>query len=322
MRRVLLATSLLACAATAGAQRPWQKLESRTVAQVAAQFREPPPEYSATVTWGWDQMNESAIPRDLDILYARGFRAVTIEAGYHMSSDYLSDGWFSLIARAVEEARRRNMRVWIIDEGKYPSGFAGGKFSRERPELRMQGVTIAEKIRVRSGETLSRTLPVNVVSAVALNLHDSTNVGIDVHSGRLQWVAPEGDWEVWLAGHGFHTSQTRAVNNASGGKDTVNSLFDYLNPAATRVFIDFTHEQYHKRLSAEFGRTILGFRGDEPDYGRTPWTPAIVPEFQRRKGYDVRPYLASFFLRRPSEEQNRAKADYWDVWSALFGDNF
>jgi hypothetical protein len=113
-----------------------------------------------------------------------------------------------------------------------------------------------------------------------------------------------------------------AVNNPSRGKDDKNSLCDYLNPAATRQFLEFTHEQYAKYVGAEFGKTILGFRGDEPDFAYTPWTPALPEKFELRKGYDVRPYLASFFAPQLTEEVRRVKADYWDVWSDLFSENF
>ena len=41
------------------------------------------------------------------------------------------------------------MKVWIIDEGKYPSGFAGGKFSQERPDLRMQALVIGDTIQIK-----------------------------------------------------------------------------------------------------------------------------------------------------------------------------
>jgi hypothetical protein len=97
---------------------------------------------------------------------------------------------------------------------------------------------------------------------------------------------------------------------------------DYLNPLATRQFIDWTHEQYKEHLGNEFGNTLMGFMGDEPDFAYIPWTPEIPDEFKTRKGYDVRPYLASFFVPQPDEEAKRIKADYWDVWSGLFRDNF
>jgi hypothetical protein len=47
-----------------------------------------------------------------------------------------------------------------------------------------------------------------------------------------------------------------------------------------------------------FGTTILGFRGDEPDYSISglPWTPKFFDTFQQVKGYDIRPYLGALLL--------------------------
>ena len=65
-------------------------------------------------------------------------------------------------------------------------------------------------------------------------------------------------------------------------------------------YLEFTHEQYKKHVGDEFGKTIMGFRGDEPDYSirGLPWTPKFFDAFQQVKGYDVRPYLAAFLLPR------------------------
>lgn len=302
---------------------PWQQLSSPGAQEIKASFQQPPSYTSNSVTWGWDgPMNREAIARDLDSLKALGFGVATIEAGYRMPVEYLSDGWFQLVKTAIEEAKKRNMHLWIIDEGKYPSGFAGGKFSKERPDLRMQGLVIFERINTRTGEQISKKLPAGVVSAVAVNLTDSSSQVIPVNNGDINWTSPQGTWQVLLVQPQFKTAVTRAVNNPTGGKDTTNALCDYLSPVAVRQFIDFTHEQYKKYIGDEFGRTVLGFRGDEPDFAYIPWTPAMLQEFRQRKGYDIQPYLASFFLRYLTKEQQRAKADYWDVWSDLFGKNF
>jgi hypothetical protein len=270
-------------------------------------------------------MTERVITRDLDGFLARGVRAVTIEPGYKMdNAPYLSPAWFQTIKIAVQAARKRDMRIWLVDDGKYPSGFAGGKFSSEHPELGMQALVAAERIPVAAGETLRRKLSAETVGALALNQQDNTSRRIDLVSGELNWQAPEGKWQVLLVEHRFRSAPTRSVNNPTKGKDEKASLMDYLDPAATRQFLAYTHEQYAKVVGDEFGKTILGFRGDEPDYSVAgiPWTPAIFDEFQRRKGYDVRPYAASFFAPALTEEERRAKADYWDVWSALFRDAF
>jgi alpha-L-rhamnosidase len=295
------------------------------VAEAAGSFVTPPPEYGVTVWWGWDgPITAEVINRDLDVFQAKGIRVVTIEAGYGMSAPYLSPGWFETIKLAVQQAKRRGMRVWLVDEGKYPSGFAGGKFSAERPDLRMQALVVAERVEIAGGETLARRLPAETVGVLTVNQADNSSRPGELGSGDLHWTAPAGRWQVLIVQHEFQSAPTRAANNPTRGKDTNNSLEDYLNPAATRQFIAWTHEEYKKYVGDEFGKTVLGFRGDEPDYSikGIPWTPAVFDEFARRKGYDVRPHVAAFFAPKPTEVQQRAKADYWDVWSDMFRDSF
>jgi len=135
--------------AEANARRSWQAMTAPTVAEVAARFDDPPPEYGLVLWWGWEgPITEEVIRRDLDEIHARGVRCVMIEAGYDMIEPYLSPGWFALVRFAVEGARRRGMCVYLVDEGKYPSGFAEGRFSAERPDLRMQGLGVRERIAV------------------------------------------------------------------------------------------------------------------------------------------------------------------------------
>jgi hypothetical protein len=324
IQRVFLLISVSAFAyISLNAQHPWQKFADITVKEMASNFQSPPPEYGMILWWGWDgPMNDTVIKRDLDRIKNMGFRGVMIEAGYGMTAKYLSPEWFSLIKIAVDEAKTRNMRVWVEDEGKYPSGFAGGKFSSERPDLKMQGMVITDRMDVKSGEKISQKLPYYTLSAVAFNNDDKTNKIIEIINGELNWQAPPGNWRIFLAGNRFRSSVTRSVNNPSRGKDTTASLFDYLNPLATKQFLDWTHEQYKKYIGNEFGKSFMGFMGDEPDFAYTPWTPKMAEEFKSRKGYDVRQWLASFFIPQLSEEAKRVKADYWNVWSELFRDNF
>lgn len=321
LRNIVIWLTLFAL--PAGAQQPWQHFSDAGIHKLSRDFQSPPPEYGMILWWGWDgHMSDTVIRRDLDRIKDMGFRGVMIEAGYGMTARYLSPEWFALVKVAVEEAGKRDMRVWIEDEGKYPSGFAGGKFSQERPDLKMQAVVVTEKYDAKAGENISRDLPWYVLSAVAYNKINKTSLIIDVSSGKINWQAPEGEWTVIIAGHRFRSSVTRSVNNVTRGKDTTASLMDYLNPLATRQFLDWTHEQYKKYFGNEFGKTFLGFMGDEPDFAYTPWTPEILQAFKNRKGYDIKPWLASFFVPQMNEEAKRAKADYWDVWSDLFRDNF
>jgi hypothetical protein len=314
------------------APQPWQQVTNPTAAEVLKNFATPPSEYAASVTWGWNgPMTEEVIVRDLDTLHARGLRVATIEAGYHMdNAPYLTDGWFKMIRFAAEQAQKRGMRVIIIDEGKYPSGFANGKFSLERPELRMQGLAVASRLEVANGETVTRDVGPEVVGAIAVDTAGGENRPVEIKAGKLAFTAPAaGKWQVLIVDHQFRTGDTRAVNDPTQAKTTKNAMGDLLSATAVRQWMEWTHEGYRRHMSDLFGKAILGFRGDEPDFSYTPWNDTITDEFQRRKGYDVRPYLAYFasFPRNTggvklSDEQRRAKADYWDVWSDLFATNF
>lgn len=321
----LFIASLLALpSASAEDLKSWKGIHDTPLTKLEQQFAEPPVEFANHVIWGWQgNMDKKQICSDLDSIKSKGFKAVIFEAGYHLPFQYLSDEWFKAIRTGVLEAKKRGMKVWIIDEGKYPSGFAGGKFSKERPDLRMQALLIAETIEVKRGESLKdRKVPAEVISAVAVSSSGAPNRTVKIENETIHFTAGLDDWKILLVRSDFKTSVTRAVNNPKGGKDATNSLCDYLNPLAVKQFIAWTHEQYKKYLGKELGTTVLGFRGDEPDYGYMPWTPAIIQTFKDQKGYDPTPWLASFFTPLPTLQEQQVKADYWDVWSRMFAVNF
>lgn len=323
---VALMTSLLISAGGVvfAQENSWDSIHHVTIDEAEANFAETPSAFASHVIWGWEgPMDIGTIRHDLDSIKTKGFRSVIFEAGYHLPYEYLSDDWFKAIRQAVKEAKKRDLKVWIIDEGKYPSGFAGGKFTKERPDLRMQAVIAVDTVSVAAGESVKDLrLDPRAISAIALSRSGAPSRIVPVENAVISFDAGNDDWDILVAGTDFRTGQTRAVNNPDGRKDTSNSLCDYLNPAAVRQFIDWTHEQYKKYIGDEFGKTVLGFRGDEPDFAYTPWTPDMVRQFMDRKGYDPTPWLASLIAPVRSVVEERFRADYWDVWSELFAVNF
>ena len=181
-----------------------------------------------------------------------------------------------------------------------------------------------------------------------------------INNGSISWTAPaSSDYTVAVVEHVFRTSPTRSDTNPTHAKDSTHPLEDYLNPAATAAYLEATHNGYYKAMPELFGTTILGFRGDEPDYSIAglPWTPDFFDTFQKVKGYDIRPYLGAILLSqgggrprppaaapaaaaapqsdpafipagpptRPAkltDAELRAKGDYYDVFSQMFRDGF
>lgn len=336
-KNLLIACFLAATLAQAAAKegpRTWQRLQFITANQVASVWQNPPPEYGPEPYYGLNgHVTIQQVDHDLDTMHALGFQAVTVQAGFGMPFAYLSPQYFAFFRRFVAAAQARHMRIWIVDDAGYPSGFAGGKFSSEKPNLRMQALEVARTIPLAGGASLHLSLPANTVSAAAI--HDNGDaIPLPIKNQTLNWTAPPGQWTVLIADHEFRTSPTRSDTNPHRVKDTTQSLEDYLNPAATAQFLRFTHEQYQRYVGGEFGKTILGFRGDEPDYSISglPWTPALFSRFRQIKGYDVQPYTA-LFAQTPSRrhpgvpisltpQQLRIRADYYDVFSRMFAAGF
>jgi hypothetical protein len=315
---------LSSCGGAAGEKNG--KINNPSASDVLGKFLDPPVEYSLSFYWGWDgNVTEEVMARDMDQFRANNVHIVTLEAGYEMGVSYLSEGWFRKVDTAVQLSKERDMRIYLVDEGKYPSGFAGGIIADKVPELGMKILVPCDSLILLKGdETISLTLPEEVVSAVAYNKEKNLIELLEIKEGSLNWKAPEGEWTILMAKHMLRSSPTRSVNNPTRGKDSSHGLIDYLDAAATGKFIEFTHEEYKKYVGDEFGKTILGFRGDEPDYSirGLPWTPSLFEIFKERKGYDIQPYVAALFAEELTDELRRVKADYWDVWSALFADHF
>jgi hypothetical protein len=327
-KRPLTLLTLLTLSATA--QQPWQHLNNPTTSQIRTTWTTPPSIYGPEPYYGLNgPVDLTTIQRDLDTMKSLGYGAVTVQYGYGSAFPYLSPEYFTFFKSFVQEAKKRDLHLWIVDDAGYPSGFAGGKFSSDHPELRMQALAVTARIPAPANQITQIPLKPETVAVTALNNDTGATLAVPFTGPSTTWSAPAGNWTVLVVEHIFSTSPTRSDTNPKRVKDGSQSLEDYLDPAATAQFLAFTHQAYKHAVGDEFGKTILGFRGDEPDYSIAglPWTPKFFPTFERLKGYDIRPYVATFLPTKGAtlnltEQQKRAKADYYDVFSQLFRDGF
>lgn len=316
-------------AAAQDAPNDWQRIQMPTAAEVLSRWQSPPPEYGPQPYYGIGAgVSDAEIAAELDRLKGLGFQAVTAQWGSRLPYGYLTPEYFAFFKRFVAAAKQRNMRIWIVDDAGYPSGFAGGKFTNEAPELRMKTLIASGDWTVAGGQSLDEPVPADFISASALDAATGESHPVSAQGGRLRWTAPAGgNWRVIAVSNAFRTSPTRSDTNPTRKKDDTHSLHDYLDPVAVQKYLDFTHNAYRAAVGDEFGKTILGFRGDEPDYTITglPWTPAFFAKFEELKGYDPRPHLPVLLQGKDAsltQAQLLFRADYYDVFSRMFADAF
>lgn len=329
-------------------ERPWQHVTVPSTQEVAANFKAPPREYGAIQpfqSWNGADPTEvrQRISRDLDRLSANGIFIINLSPGRrdmaHGEPAYLSPGHMDQVKFTVAELAKRNMRMWIQDESDYPSGFAGGYITERYPQLGMQDIVSDITVHVAPGQTLQMPIPSDTLAIWATEMDAQGAVEkvipIPIPADlQLKYLTPaEGttpneprhSWQVQFLRHVYLSSPTRNFNRADGtrAKDATYSIIDYLDPKATDAFLHTVHETYFHAVGDQFGKTVLGFFGDEPDYSSgIPWTPKLLDTFKTQKGYDLTPYIPSWFDRKPIPGADLARADYYDVWSGIFQNSF
>jgi hypothetical protein len=344
----LLVPMLLAPMLLAQEARPWQQVTVPSTREVAANFKAPPREYGAIQpfqSWnGTDPVEvRQRISRDLDRLSANGIFIINLSPGRrdmaHGEPAYLSPGHMDQVKYTVAELAKRNMRMWIQDESDYPSGFAGGYITERYPQLGLQDIVSDITVHVAPGQTLTMPIPPDTLAIWATEMSAQGQVEkvipIPVPTDlQLKYLTPaEGttpneprhSWQVQFLRHIYLSSPTRNFNRADGtrAKDATYTIIDYLDPKATDAFLHTVHETYYNAVGDQFGKIVLGTFGDEPDYSSgIPWTPHLLEEFKAQKGYDLLPYIPSWFDHKPIEGADRARADYYDVWSGIFRSSF
>jgi len=278
-------------------------------------FLDPPGTYRPIPFWFWNgDLDEDELDRQLREMRDKGVLEAFIHARRGLEVPYLSETWFDRVGFTIRKAREYGMRMWLYDEDNWPSGYAGGRVLKARPECRAKNLA---KITVPASE--AHEIPQGKLVAVIARLGDQVaDITDGVRDGSFEWVAQHKHWEI-----SFFMERPGHWQPAY----TDDWYVDLLDPKCVRQFIRSTHEVYWRRFKDDFGGAIAGIFTDEPgfynnfwdrDPGTNTWTPDFLEEFERQKGYDLRPNLLS--LWDDVGDYRRVRADYYDVYSALFRD--
>ena len=208
-------------------------------------------------------------------------KAFCIEARPH--KEFCKKQWWNDLDVILDEAEKRGMKVWILDDKHFPTGYANGALVNGPLKLKRQHIC-NRQVQVKGDRKVKLNLnrlihPKNKYDLMSLviylyssnyRLHkykdDSLlsctaygkNSFIDltefIQEGVLTWEAPAGDWTVEIC------SLTR---NTGFHRNYINMM----DKASCRVLIDEVYEPHYAHYKDKFGTTIAGFFSDEPELG-------------------------------------------------------
>lgn len=220
---------------------------------------------------------ESKLREYMGAIHACGIGAVCCECRPH--PDFCGPQWWHDMDIILDEAKKRDMKVWILDDARFPTGRANGKVEEAPDELCKQfldfheveiagpvpGITlnVAEMARYQKAPALGDRIfdddaLVCVAAAKGLEKGIDGRTILDltdhVKDGQLIWDVPSGYWRVMVI------YKTR---NGGGNRHYINLV----SKDSCRLQIEAVYEPHWEHYKEEFGKTIMGFFSDEIQLG-------------------------------------------------------
>ena len=298
--------------------------------------------------------NEQILRTEIEKIDECGIRAICVEARPH--DDFCGPGWWHDMDIVLGEAKKRGMKVWILDDKHFPTGYANGLIEKKYPERKKQYIacTTADVFGAEHPQTLNirRMMkptigfweignPVDyaeqarneLVSVVALRFTEGSEFAeesidlTDACNGDLLSVSlPSGQWRI----HVIYKTRT------DGGNDTYINMIDAVS---AHTQIEGVYEAHYERYAAEFGKTIAGFFSDEPQFGNIsdqcfdtklgkkkmplPWSDELLEMLRARYGERLGGLLPFLFAESAEKKlEPQIRYDYMDCISRLYAKNF
>nr|MCU0753125.1 hypothetical protein [Akkermansiaceae bacterium] len=105
-------------------------------------------------------------------------------------------------------------------------------------------------------------------------------------SGRLRWTPPAGTWEVLRFGHTASGAHVSTHSEGAGGH-----AIDYLDRATLDTYWRKVLDPIFAEVKPYLGKSLRFLHTDSWELGPVNWTRRMPEEFQRLRGYDIKPYL-------------------------------
>lgn len=159
-------------------------------------------------------------------------------------------------------------------------------------------------------------------------------------NGIVSWLYDEGGWPSGGACGKImaadperfmprHLAPGRKIETWLGEPEKAAPYPSLIEPGVTELFLKLTHEEYYRRFSRHFGKTIRFAFTDEPAFSNRwigkwlPWCTDFEEEFRRRKGYELSPWLDELLaMSNRTDKVASVRIDYRDVLSQLYVERY
>ncbi len=274
--------------------------------------------------WWWlgSAVTEDEITRQLEQLSDAGFGGVEIQPIYPAENSpiepitFLSERWASMLKHTIQEGERLGMGVDITLGSGWP--FGGPWLEREHAARRMifkrKEVTVNEKqVKIMKEEGSGSDIACVVIQAKGKEDQAGKVLEIMEDVGQQFWLVPKGEWIVYEFQIGYTGQKVKRATVGSEGP-----VLDHFSQEAFNDYVQ-PFEQVLQWIGDISPRS--NFNDSFEVYGAN-WTPDLLEEFKKRRGYDLKPYLPLLAGKQRNELKQRVSHDYRLTVQELFHEDF
>jgi alpha-L-rhamnosidase len=311
------------------AAQPAAAQTDSAISELHSQFENPPGDSRIMMRWWWfgPAATKPEITRELEQMKAAGIGGVEVANLYALALDdpstgfhntpFLSDEHLEALRFAAQEAKRLGLRIDVTLGSGWPFGGPEIPVTEAAGKLRVEAVPIAPDAAsiqapfVDAGEEL-------LAAFVVPGLGSSK----DAAAAHPVALPVQGWFNVSAASEArtlfcFLSSRSgMVVKRPSVG--AAGFVLDHYDRAATEAHLHAVGE----RLLSAFGNQppYAVFSDSLEDYG-SDWSPTLLTEFQRRRGYDLRPHLLAL-IEDAGPETAAIRHDWGRTLTEMADDNF
>jgi hypothetical protein len=283
--------------------------------------------------------SDEALKEEIDAIEQSGIRALCVESRPH--EGFGTQSWWEDMDLILSECKKRGMKVWLLDDKHFPTGYANGLLKKKDPSLWRKEITEQHMDvtgPIEGGAVITEGWCEKEDKLVAVLACERGKKGekltgkvIDVtpnvSDGLVYLDLPEGCWRILFL-----------IETRSKIQEDRKYYCDPLSSESMDVLLEAVYEPHWEHYKEYFGTTFQGFFSDEPCFANNmqnhpspefgtrfacyPWREELVPLLREEYGCDPFLLLPALWYEMPKEKTAQARIGYMNVITRLYEKNF
>jgi len=277
-------------------------------------------EAKAGSRWWWmgSAVDEENLRWNMAQYAAAGFGTLEITPIYGVNGNaarnipFLSDRWLEILQYTQQLGEEYGIDIDMTTGTGWP--FGGPQVKAEESASKL----VTETMDISGDGHSTATMTINPSNGLLQKVMAYPQSGNDgpvtdltpfVENGKMNWVAPEGKWQVIAIYNQYRVMQVKRPSPGSEGY-----VVDHFDSTAVAHYLDHFDNRFAAAPTAPWPHS---FFNDSYEITQADWTPRMFEEFERRRGYNLEGHMDQLLKRDP-----QVYADYRQTLSDLLRDNF